>query len=117
MATEFSNERDANRYAMHIDGALVGVLDYNILGGAISLTRAFTVPAQRGKKLAARLVEYAVDDIEANTDLRIVPMCWYVADWFESHPERSALLERRPAAGAPAAAPAVAPAVDRVRPK
>lgn len=95
MATEFSNERDANRYAMHIDGALAGVLDYSILGGSISLTRAFTVPAQRGKGLAARLVEYAVDDIETNTTLKIVPMCWYVADWFDSHPERRGMLESR----------------------
>lgn len=95
MATEFSNEKDANRYAMHIDGELAGVLDYSILGGTISLTRAFTVPARRGHGLAGRLVEFAVNDIEATTSLRIVPMCWYVADWFEAHPERSGLLQQR----------------------
>jgi predicted GNAT family acetyltransferase len=95
MSTEFSNESDASRYAMHIDGALAGVLDYSILGSAISLTRAFTVPAQRGRGLAAQLVEFAVNDIDANTELRIVPMCWYVADWFEAHPERSGLLQRK----------------------
>jgi predicted GNAT family acetyltransferase len=95
MATEFSDEKDAQRYAMHIDGQLVGVLDYSILGGAISLTRAFTVPAFRGRGYAAQLVEFAVNDIEANTSLKIVPMCWYVGDWFEAHPDRSALLQRR----------------------
>ena len=95
MGTEFSNETDAKRYAMRIDGELVGALDYSILGGAISLTRAFTVPARRGQGLAAQLVEFAVNDIEANTSLKVVPMCWYVADWFEAHPERSGLLQRR----------------------
>ncbi|KRC51751.1 acetyltransferase [Leifsonia sp. Root227] len=95
MATEFSNETDAKRYAMRIDGELVGVLDYSILGGSISLTRAFTTPAKRGNGYAAQLVEYAVNDIEANTELKIVPMCWYVADWFEAHQERSGLLARR----------------------
>lgn len=95
MATEFSNETDANRYAMRVDGALVGILDYRILGESISLTRAFTVPAHRGKGYAAQLVAYAVDDIERTTSLRIVPMCWYAADWFEAHPERSGLLQRR----------------------
>ena len=94
MATEFSNETDANRYARRIDGELVGILDYRILGGAISLTRAFTVPTHRGKGYAAQLVEHAVNDIEASGDLRIVPMCWYVADWFEAHPERAGLLQR-----------------------
>jgi len=94
MSTEFSDEKDAHRYAMHIDGQLVGVLDYSILGGAISLIRAYTVPAFRGRRYAAQLVEYAVDDIEKNTSLRVVPMCWYVAEWFEAHPERSSLLQR-----------------------
>ncbi|WP_223693769.1 GNAT family N-acetyltransferase [Leifsonia poae] len=95
MVTEFGNETDANRYTMRVDGELVGVLDYRILGEAISLTRAFTVPAQRGRGLAARLVEFAVDDIGATTSLKIVPMCWYVAQWFDAHPERSGLLQRQ----------------------
>ena len=94
MATEFSDEKDASRYTMRIDGTLVGALDYSILGGSISLTRAFTVPPERGKGYAAELVEYAVNDIESTTQLRIVPMCWYVADWFEAHPERAGLLQR-----------------------
>lgn len=95
MATEFSNETDESRYAMRVDGELVGILDYRVLGGAISLTRAFTVPPHRGKGYAAQLVEHAVDDIERTTALRIVPMCWYVADWFEAHPDRAGLLQSR----------------------
>ncbi|MGH1524306.1 GNAT family N-acetyltransferase [Leifsonia sp. L25] len=95
MSTEFSNETDANRYAMRIDGELVGILDYSVLGSSISLTRAFTVPAQRGHGYAADLVAYAVDDIESTSGRRIVPMCWYVAEWFDRHPERAGLLQRR----------------------
>jgi uncharacterized protein len=97
MATEFSNETDASRYAMHLDGELVGVLDYRILGGSISLTRSFTVPARRGNGYAAQLVEYAVDDIERTGGLHIVPMCWYVAEWFDKHPDRAGLLQQRDA--------------------
>ncbi len=80
---------------LRIGGELVGILDYSVLGGSISLTRAFTVPAHRGKGYAADLVAYAVDDIERTSDRRIVPMCWYVADWFEAHPERAGLLQQR----------------------
>jgi predicted GNAT family acetyltransferase len=97
MGTEFSNETDAGRYAMRLDGELVGVLDYRILGGSISLTRSFTVPAKRGKGYAGQLVEFAVDDIERTGGLRIVPMCWYVAEWFDAHPERAGLLQPRDA--------------------
>lgn len=95
MVTEFSNETDASRYAMRMDGELVGVLDYSVLGESISLTRSFTVPAKRGKGYAAELVAYAVDDIERTSERRIVPMCWYVAQWFDDHPERASLLQRR----------------------
>lgn len=94
MAHEFAHEPDAQRYAMRIDGQLVCVLDYRILGDAISLTRTFTQPHERGNGYAAELVAFAVDDIEASTPYRIVPMCWYVDEWFSTHPQRAQLLSR-----------------------
>ena len=94
MASEFANDTAGSRYTMHVDGELVAALDYAVNDAAISLTRAFTVPSHRGKGYAADLVEYAVNDIEANSTRRIVPMCWYVADWFAAHGERGKLLER-----------------------
>src|SRR4030081_2813269 len=98
MAKEFTHEPDANRYAVHVDGELAGVLDYSVLGSAISMRRAYTAPHFRGHGLAAELVAFGVDDVEANTGYRIVPMCWYVAEWFEKHPERSDRLSRRASA-------------------
>ncbi|GAB2459377.1 putative GNAT family acetyltransferase [Conyzicola lurida] len=94
MTRTFENQPDSNRYALRDGDELVAVLDYASNGTAISLTRAFTTPARRGKGFAAELVEYAVDDIEATSDLRIIPMCWYVGEWFDKHPERHGLLER-----------------------
>ena len=44
--------------------------------------------------LAAKVVQFAVDEVEKNTEYRIVPMCWYVGVWFDENPERSALLTR-----------------------
>jgi len=60
----------------------------------VSFTHTFTSPSHRGKGFAAQVVEFAVNDVEASTDKKIVPMCWYVAKWFDSHPERAGLLER-----------------------
>ena len=92
MAKEFANEPDAHRYTMRVDGDIVGVLDYALTTDAISFTRSFTSPAQRGKGYAAEHVEYA-DDVE-QTKRRIIPMCWYVGQWFDDHPERADLLIR-----------------------
>lgn len=88
------DQPDASRYALLVDGELVSVLDYRIRGGQISFPRTFTLPQHRGHGWAEKLVGYAVDDVEHNSSRRIVPMCWYVGEWFEAHPERTGLLSR-----------------------
>jgi predicted GNAT family acetyltransferase len=94
MSTELRHEPDNSRYALLIDGQLAAVADYRVNEDAISIHRTFTQPNHRGKGLAAQVVEFAVDDIENNSQRRVVPMCWYVADWFERNPERQGLLNR-----------------------
>jgi len=71
------------------------VVDYRINGDAISFNRTFTTPARRGQGLAGDVVEFAANDVEASSDRHIVPMCWYVGEWFDRHPDRAHLLERR----------------------
>jgi uncharacterized protein len=94
MAKELVHEPENYRYALRIDGELASVVDYAITGTSISFHRTFTPPAYRGQGLAGEVVEFAVNDVEATTDFRIVPMCWYVGDWFDRHPERAGMLTR-----------------------
>jgi predicted GNAT family acetyltransferase len=93
--TEFANERDSSRYTLRRDGVIVSALDYNDDGRTISFTRAFTNLQFRGNGYAADLTAYAVDEVEREGGRRIIPMCWYVADWFADHPERAHLLQPR----------------------
>jgi len=94
MTTIFNHEEDANRYIMSVDGLLVAVADYRLNGASISFNHTFTQPAHRGNGYAAQLVKYAMDDVEANTAKRVLPMCWYVAEWFDANPNRAELLSR-----------------------
>jgi len=94
MSKQFDHEADAGRYVLRIDGDLVAVVDYALSPTSISFTRTFTSPPFRGKGYAGEIVEFAVNDVESTSDRKIVPMCWYVSDWFEAHPERAALLTR-----------------------
>jgi predicted GNAT family acetyltransferase len=102
MSPEFVHEPDAHRYVLRSgDGtgdssgaAIIAVVDYAVNDSAVSFTRTYTTPMQRGKGFAAQIVKFAVDDVEATGDKRIIPMCWYVADWFEANPERAGLLTR-----------------------
>ncbi|MCX7521768.1 GNAT family N-acetyltransferase [Microbacterium sp. STN6] len=88
------HEAGNQRYALRIGGQLICVADYRVNGTNISFTRTFTQPTHRGQGLADRLVTFAMDDVESTTDYRVVPMCWYVAKWFDEHPERASLLTR-----------------------
>ena len=87
-----TDEKDASRYTLTRDGVLLSVLDYRDDGRTVALTRAFTIPTFRGEGHAARVVQGAVEDLVARGDRKVRPVCWYVAAWFEQHPEHGALL-------------------------
>ncbi len=98
----FTDDEDASRYTLHRGDDLVSVLDYRDDGRTVAMTRAFTIPTFRGHGYAAIVVDRAVALLEERGDRRVLPVCWYVADWFAAHPERAGILEeRRPAPGAP----------------
>jgi predicted GNAT family acetyltransferase len=91
----FTDEKDASRYTLMDDGVLVSVLDYRDDGQTMALTRAFTIPTFRGHGYAADVVAGAVADIEARGDRKVDAVCWYVADWFDAHPDKQHLQRRR----------------------
>lgn len=91
----FTDEKDASRYTLHRGEDLVSVLDYRDDGRSLALTRAYTVPTFRGHGYAGELVARAVADITQRGDRTVLPVCWYVADWFEAHPEHAGLLHER----------------------
>jgi predicted GNAT family acetyltransferase len=93
VSTELTHDTEAHRYLMKVDGKLVSAADYTVNGDRLSITHTFTDPMQRGHGYAGQVVAFAVDDIEQNSpQLKIVPMCWYAAKWFDEHPEKSGLL-------------------------
>ncbi len=95
MATEFAHEPDAHRYTMSVDGSVVSVLEYRDNGSIVAFHHTLTLPQHRGRGYADQLVRFAVDHVERSGRGRILPTCWYVAEWFDRHPERAGLLYRR----------------------
>ena len=86
MAVEITHEPDAQRYTLRIDGSLVSALQYRDQGPSVVMHHTITVPQYRGQGHAAQLVEFAVKEVAAS-GRKITPTCWYVADWFDAHPE------------------------------
>lgn len=95
MATEFTHEPDAHRYTMRVGGELVSVLEYLDHGRGTVMHHTVTVPKHRGRGFAAKLVEYAVDDVERRGAGPISPTCWFVAEWFDRNPDRAGVLAPR----------------------
>lgn len=95
MTTDLIHEPDASRYALYIDGELAALADYAVRGDTVSFHHTFTDPHRRGQGLAGRVVAFAMDDVEATSIRAVAPDCWYVARWFEKHPERAGLLRVR----------------------
>ncbi len=95
MATTFFHEPDANRYTMHVDGELVSVAQYLDHGTGMVFNHTITLPRFRGRGYADQLLAFAIDHVEKNGRGPVSPTCWYVAEWFDRHPERTGLLAAR----------------------
>jgi uncharacterized protein len=91
----FTHEPDASRYTLHRGDDLVSVLDYRDDGRSVALTRAYTVPTFRGHGYAGEVVDRAVAELERSGGRTVIPVCWYVADWFAAHPDRGGILGGR----------------------
>lgn len=81
----------AGRYEVHVDGAVAGYADRTVRDGVMVLPHTVVDPRFRGRGLAARLVRRALDDARAQ-GLRVSPLCWYVAEYVQAHPEDQDLL-------------------------
>lgn len=88
---EFEHDAARHRYLGRIDGEVVCSLDYAESGDVVSMTRTFTNPSFRGRGHAAEITAHAVGEAQA-AGKRVRPMCGYVAQWFDDHPELAELL-------------------------
>jgi uncharacterized protein len=91
MTVEFEHDVAGHRYVGRIDDEVVASLDYADNGSVRSMTRTFTNPAFRGHGYAGLITAHAVADAEAD-GRSVRAMCWYVAQWFDEHPEKAHLL-------------------------
>jgi predicted GNAT family acetyltransferase len=61
--------------------------------GVLELYSTYVPAPERGRGIGAQLVEAAIG--HARTEgFRIIPTCWYVAQWIREHPEHADLVER-----------------------
>jgi predicted GNAT family acetyltransferase len=94
MHVEIRRRDDVARYEMVIDGTVVSYADYHDDGERVVLPHTVTLPPYRDRGYAAQVVRRALDDARAE-GRTVVPLCWFVAEFIDEHPEYRDLVAAR----------------------
>lgn len=89
---EIVDNTTENRFEILLDGKVAGFADYRLLPTKVVFTHTEVLPAYEGQGLAGKLVGQALQ-MSADTGLRVVPLCPYVAEYIERHPEFKDLVD------------------------
>lgn len=81
-----------SRFEIEMDGA-TAFAEYHLSPGVITFTHTLTPSRLRGRGLAAKVVKAGLEHARAEK-LKVVPRCWYVAEYIGSHPEFQDLVAR-----------------------
>jgi len=84
--TDVRDNPEKSRYELVEDGHLLGVADYRVMGDNLAFPHTEIVPSRRNQGLGAQLVQGALDDVRRK-GVKVVPYCWFVAEFLEEHPE------------------------------
>lgn len=79
------NNTALSRYELNLDGA-IAFANYRLAPGKVVITHTETPPALRGRGIASRLVQGALEQIRAE-GLKVVAGCSFVVDYLAKHPE------------------------------
>lgn len=91
MQTEVRNNVERSRYELVMGDEIVGIADYRKQGGVLVFPHTEIKSSLRGRGMGARLVQGALDDARSQGQ-RVLPHCWYVAEFIETNPEYQDLV-------------------------
>ena len=79
------NNTALSRYELDIDGAMA-FANYRLAPGKVIITHTETPHALRGRGIASKLVQGALEQIR-DENLKVVAGCGFVVDYLNKHPE------------------------------
>ncbi len=86
-----------HRYEGSLGAEVVGVVDYHLRPGLITLLHTEISPGQEGRGVGSRLVSATLDDVRAR-GLAVLPICPFVRAFIHRHPEYAELVGPGPSA-------------------
>lgn len=87
------NDVDGSRYRIRDGADYLGLIDYTISADAtvLAMTHTEVLPGRQGGGVAGVMAKAALDDVRAR-QLRVDPVCPYIARFIRRHPEYADLL-------------------------
>jgi predicted GNAT family acetyltransferase len=93
VTTEVRRDDAQSRYELLLDGQVVGLAEFRDDGDRLVFPHTVIDAPLRGRGLGDVLVKGALDDVRARGE-RVVPTCWFVAEYIDSHREYADLVAR-----------------------
>jgi predicted GNAT family acetyltransferase len=81
----------ASRFEIEKDGHLA-VLEYQLIVGEIIFTHTGVPSALEGQGIGSRLARAGLDYARAR-ELKVIPLCSFIAGYIKKHPEYTNLVE------------------------
>ena len=91
--TQVTEDPDAGRFIMTLDGEPIGFLQYQSLPGPTVLEHVEIEPRFEGRGLGGALTKAALDEFRAR-GVTVVPQCPFIARYIRSHPEYTDMVSR-----------------------
>jgi hypothetical protein len=82
---------ESSRYEFVADGRVIGIAEYRTGPDFVVLHHTHTVREHRGQGVAEQLVAGVLDDLRSQGS-KVIPSCWYVAQFIDDHPAYQDLL-------------------------
>jgi predicted GNAT family acetyltransferase len=83
---------DQHRYEAWLDGQLAGATQYRLRTGEIVFTHTEVDDAFEGHGVGSSLARFALDDVRAVGERRVVPRCPFMRAWIDKHPDYADLV-------------------------
>ena len=91
MPNEILHDETSKRFTYEREGAVSYLAYHRVDEHTVDFLSTFTPPALRGRGIAARVVERALNWADENA-LKVIPSCWFVAELIERQPQWKRLL-------------------------
>ena len=91
MPSEIQHDETGRRFTYERDGQVSYLLYRPLDEQTVEFSSTYTPPALRGRGIAARIVRQALQWADSR-GLRVVPSCWFVAEYVERDPQWKRLL-------------------------